>query len=503
MRVRLLHRDRAGDGTPLAAGAETLVQDLELEIVLRAMADGDDFLLEVARRGVLASLEDPEAIHYRQEVFADCLRHPDLVRDLYSLASEAVRGEREILRGFGDYPDAVLRRAVERLELFGRSLRRLRAIADARGASVHSEGLRTFFERIGGELDDEWFVSFDRHLEDLRFRHGVTFSAALGPGNQGTAHLLHRTVPRGIGWWTRLRLSDEDGFTIEVDGRSETATRQLAELRERGVALVADVGAQSADHVSDFLQELRAEIGFYLGGVNLREQLASRGVPVSRPAPHPSSASGLAFSGLRDVALTLLGPAPVVPNDLVAEDRPLLLVTGANQGGKSTFLRSVGQAQLLLQCGLHVAAESFQSAPCAGLFTHFRREEDARLASGKLDEELRRMSGIVDRLRPGAMLLCNESFAATNEGEGSEIAYQVVRALRDSGVRVLFVTHLYELTSRLRQEAPDTMFLRAERQADGTRTFRIVEGEPLSTSFGRDLYRRLFPESEGEATDDP
>ncbi len=115
------------------------------------------------------------------------------------------------------------------------------------------------------------------------------------------------------------------------------------------------------------------------------------------------------------------------------------------------------------------------------------------MKSGKLDEELSRMSDIADSISPGCLLLCNESFSSTNEREGSEIARQVVRALVEEGIRVFFVTHLYDLARGFYREGRDTaLFLRAERQADGARTFKVVEGEPLSTSYGEDLYRRIF-----------
>ena len=112
----------------------------------------------------------------------------------------------------------------------------------------------------------------------------------------------------------------------------------------------------------------------------------------------------------------------------------------------------------------------------AGLFTHYKREEDAAMKSGKFDEELARMSDIVDHLTPNSMLLFNESFAATNDREGSEIARQIVCALLESRIKVFFVTHLYEPAYGMsKSEAEDTLFLRAERKADGTRTFKLVE----------------------------
>ena len=169
------------------------------------------------------------------------------------------------------------------------------------------------------------------------------------------------------------------------------------------------------------------------------------------------------------------------------------MITGANQGGKSTFLRSVGLAQLMMQAGMFVPAEAFRANLCGAVFTHFKRAEDATMTSGKLDEELARMSEIADEIRRGDLLLCNESFASTNESEGAEIARQIVRAMTESGVKVVFVTHLYDLGRSLYHQKLDTaLFLRADRRPDGRRTLRMVAGKPLPTSYGQDSYRRIF-----------
>ena len=106
------------------------------------------------------------------------------------------------------------------------------------------------------------------------------------------------------------------------------------------------------------------------------------------------------------------------------------------------------------------------------------------------------MSAIVDDLTPGSLLLLNESFAATNEREGSEIAQQIVDAVTEADVRVVFVTHLNEFArARFERDETGTLCLRAERQPDGTRTFRLHEAVPERTSHGVDLYRAIF---EGE-----
>jgi len=99
----------------------------------------------------------------------------------------------------------------------------------------------------------------------------------------------------------------------------------------------------------------------------------------------------------------------------------------------------------------------------------------------------------VDKITPNSMVLFNESFAATNEREGSEIARQVVGALLQRRIKVFYVTHLYEFAHGVHDElGENTMFLRAERRSDGTRPFRLAEGEPQETSYGGDLYERIF-----------
>ena len=100
----------------------------------------------------------------------------------------------------------------------------------------------------------------------------------------------------------------------------------------------------------------------------------------------------------------------------------------------------------MMQCGMFVPAESYLLPISARAFSRTTNgKKTLRMKSGKLDEELSRMSDIVDHLTPNSMVLFNESFAATNEREGSEIARQITRALLEKHVKVFFVTHLYRI----------------------------------------------------------
>jgi DNA mismatch repair ATPase MutS len=407
----------------------------------------------------------------------DALNNPAIIQSIYDLTIEVIASEKKIYFGVITYPSSILRRSIEVLHLFVGLLKKLRTIAQT--DRFESEGFLRLFAMLRDELSDDYFRTVQNHLDELKFRGGVLISAELGKGNKGTNYILRKQDKKH--WWAlgakTLHVNDTSGAKI------------LAELRDRGINAAANALAQSVDHILSFFSMLRTELAFYIGCIHLQATLPQTCFPL----PIPPNEQCHAFQGLYDVSLALTTKQTVVGNAVSADQKDFVIITGANQGGKSTFLRSVGLAQVMMQCGMFVGAEYFCANVCNGLFTHFKREEDTTMSSGKLDEELSRLNEIINHLTAYSMVLFNESFAATNEREGSEIAGQIVRALAESHVKVFFVTHLYEFARDLYdQHLDNALFLRAERQTNGDRTFKMIEGEPLQTSYGKDLYRKLF-----------
>jgi hypothetical protein len=526
MKALLLYADRDFDPqVARPANRAEVTEDLGLELLFRSMAQGDEFVLETVRTVVLSSLVDPNEILYRQRVLKDCAEHPAAVRELYELAGKTLAAERKIWGGLlDDYAEGVLHRSVAVLGVLSESLKQLRRIADRQSGKFRSEGLNTLFSMLSRDLDDDFLKALDGHLKRLTFGNGVSMSAVLGEASASPSYVL--LEPRPATWYRFLADRIDDVGTVDVrahpaqkepsapvlspalalapmlalrpGGRAVGSTEEgrlnaLSDLKARGISSVAISLAQASDSILAFLRSLRFELAFYVGCLNLHDQLAGMGQPVCAPEPLTGGGTRLSGHGLYDVCLSLSMRAKVVPNDFDADGKTLVMITGANRGGKSTFLRSVGQAQLMMQCGMFVAADAYRASTCDGLFTHFKREEDPTMRSGRLDEELSRMSAIVDAARPGSMLLANESIASTNEREGSAIARQIVRGLTESGVRVAYVTHLFDLARGFFDQNLDSaLFLRAEREDDSRRTFKVVEAEPLPTSHGEDLYRQIF-----------
>lgn len=511
MNVHLLYHNRDFDlEAPLPWQAEALTQDLELTTLFAAMSDNDKFIFQVSKQVVLTGFEaDLKTIRYRQEILHDCLQQQKVVEDFYALVGKAMSlAEKQYLGFLVRYPDSVLRRAIEHMQLFLEVIRNLRKFAKAQAEKFTSEGWTRFFTSLQEELSDDYLATIEWHLQQLRFSDGILLSAELGSGNKGCNYRLHRhRMPlhsslAHLTQWLKSRFPHKlPPHSFLLPPEDEAGGRALTELRNHGITLAARALAQSRDQVHAFFRNLQIELAFYLGCMNLHGTLAGKGEPLCFPSPEASPEKCLSFRGLYDPCLSLSVSGRVVGNKIAADGKKLILITGANQGGKTTFLRSLGQAQLMMQCGMFVAAETFRASLCTALFTHFKREEDSSLKSGKLDEELARMSGIIDHLTPWSIVLMNESFAATNEREGSEIARQVIVPLLEERIRIVCVTHLYDLArSFYVNRGGSTLFLLAEREESGTRTFKLTTGEPLSTSFGEDLYREIFGESPGRSS---
>ena len=496
MKVLFLYKNHDADMQQKLPWNEVeLIQDLELNTLFGAMASGDEFLFEVVKRIILSALNiDLETIGYRQNILKDCLNNPSIVREIYAIAVEAIESRKSSWYGiFTKYPSSVLSGSIGMMEIYVGILKKLRNIADGHADKFGSEGFSQFFKMLEKELSDEYFITVQNYLEGLRLKEGVLIGAELGKGNKGIHYTLHKLDDQKLNWFQNLFASKPDVYTFNIHPRDESGTRALSELRDEGINLVANVLAQSADHILGFFKLLRIETGFYLGCLNLQEQLIQLAEPIAFPIPGALQERKQSFKGLYDVCLALSMKQKIVGNDLNADNKNLVIITGANQGGKSTFLRSIGLSQLMMQSGMFVCAESFSANICDSLFTHFKREEDATMKSGKFDEELSRMSDITDHVTSNSILLFNESFAATNDREGSEIAGQIVSALLESRIKVFFVTHLYEFAQHFYdKKIQSAIFLRAERQPDTERTFKITGGEPLETSYGPDLYNRIF-----------
>ncbi len=464
---------------------DTLKADLELNAILDSISGGDKFIRSACMSALFAPLQDLAMVNYRHEVLADAVAHPEVVRSLYDLCLEAEKRRKSTIHWMTNYYlSSTYSGAIQYLINFTETLQKLRQLAEANLKDFRSAGFTGFFRMLQEELPDTYLDKVRSQLTELSNQDGYLVSARLGAYLQGVDYVLHRREKK------LLNLDFMKAQTYKLSDKDQPA-EDISARKDRAINEVTNALAQSAEHLSHFFDTLRSELGFYVGCLNFLEQMKGYGMPTCIPTLTDRDGDSRSWEQMYDIALVFTKKSAVSGNTFQVQHKKLYLITGANQGGKSTFLRSLGQAQLMAQAGMPVAAAEFTAPIRRVTFTHFKKEEDKYMKSGKLDEELERMSRIADHIRPGDMIIFNEAFAATNEREGSEIMRQVTEALVGHGVEVFSVSHLHAYaTAFLGRE--EVQYLRAQRLEDGRRTFSILPGEPLETAFGEDLYKKIF-----------
>lgn len=500
MMVQLLYED--GERKPCRlVNEEELMQDLNLDVLFQAMSRNNSFLYETVKSVILSGGIDIGTIRYRQEILRDCMENPAVIQGIYDIAAKAVidaiRYREYTQPNYARVVPVSVRvlKSVGLLEILVQQAEKLKDLLRSNQKYFQSKGLATFCERFHKAFPEPFFPQVKENIADLNYLcegGRLILGVKIGKGLKGTGYVLRKLSTDAADLANRRKHPKTSRWNeIVLDNYSLASSAR--EIEDAGLIRILRLINYFNSTMMRFFETLQFEAGFYAGCVHLYLTLCEMNLPVSLPHPQAMGEKQLSFMGLYDLSLALSDKKKPVDNDLSASGRRLIVITGANQGGKSTFLRSIGLAQLMMQCGLFVAAGSFQSGLCDKLFTHFIRDEDIHMDSGKLDEELTRTERIVDHVTPYSLLLMNESFASTTEREGSQIARDIITAFTEAGIRVLFVTHLFEFAwTTYLEQCDSTLFLRAGRNGDGSRSFIIREGEPLRTSFGEDLYNSII-----------
>ena len=473
--------------------SDSLIGDLGLNPILNAMSSGDQFLLKNSTTFILNSLNSIENIKYRQQVMQDFIEHRDYADKIYNITVSFITEAQKQFFWFSDNASLSMQISIGIIKLFSEKIAEIREIIGNMIGEAKSTGLKKFYSTVSDTFGPEYMATILENLERLQFKDGITMSVSLGMGNEGKDYILHKpdTGKKNI----KQIVGDKiwQHYTYTLPERDIGGGEEITDIRNRGVKKTAMVVKRSAQNCMEFFKELRCEIGFYISSINLLEHLKSRSGQYCFPEPQETESTALEFSGLYDLGLMLTTNSKIVPNNLDGDGKNLFVITGTNRGGKSTFLRSIGQAQLMMQAGMFVATESYSGSVVSGIFTHFKHEEDKTMERGKFDDELSTMNLIADHIRRNSLILFNESFSSTNTREGAEVAMGITKALLESGIKIFFVSHLFEFASAMmEQNNESSVFLIAERADNGEHTYRIVEGSPSITGYGMDLYRKIF-----------
>ena len=476
--------------------ASVLKNDLHVDVLLRAMAGEDRRMADACEHVLLHPLTDRDAILARAAVRMDAAAYPGLFSVWLSAARTASDGAARYAEFQKPRYDHVISNQKKLLteiqiaRLYLQSLRQISTAACAETGAFRSPAVRAFVRDIARRYGEQTIARMEARLDlldTLRRSDDLTLRASVGFGLRPANVTLQSLAGQDNG----ARARSPKGETAVP--LSSVALGQNAEDAVQSAVLpLLRATADLNRGLRRFFDTLTFQLCFYVGCTRLRERLAALGAALCEPDLLPG-ASGVESDNLRGVGLMLQENKLPSGNDARFAGKRLILVTGVNQGGKTSFLRSFGLAQLMAQCGLFVTAEAYRCPLYDGVYTHFPAGEDTDRGMGLLDVELRRLSKIVDCIKPHSLLLLNETFQTTMPQDAKYLAEVAVQAIVDCGVTVLFVTHLYAYAASLyAQRRPDVLFLRAGRGDGRQPAYLLQEGRPYASAEGEALYREVL-----------
>ncbi|HBL85164.1 MAG: hypothetical protein A2Y17_01340 [Clostridiales bacterium GWF2_38_85] len=267
------------------------------------------------------------------------------------------------------------------------------------------------------------------------------------------------------------------------------------ELYKTSIQNLCSIVSQINSAILEIFRELKKAAGFFIAAMKIMYYLDTIRFPYCIPELSDDISFGIEAKGLYDLSLTAYEhEGNITVNSFDCTESNILIVTGLNSGGKTTFLRSVGIAQLFAQAGLFVPAEHYKCSCFCGILTHFPTEEDSKMDFGKLADELTRLRKDFPIITRGGLALFNESFSTTTTREGAEIAVDVLRALSQTDATVIFVTHLYELAANIDKlnsclcNGIKAVSMVTEYKENGTRTYKIIKGQPIEDLHATELF---------------
>jgi DNA mismatch repair protein MutS len=236
-----------------------------------------------------------------------------------------------------------------------------------------------------------------------------------------------------------------------------------------------DYSARRRDYLDATIGAFDREVQFLVAYLEYIEQFKSAGLTFCYPQVSERAEEVCADRAF-DLALAnklVSGKSSMVCNDFALNDpERILVVTGPNQGGKTTFARMFGQLHYLASLGYPVPGRRARLSLPDRIFTHFEVEEELATLRGKLEDELFRVHEVLQEATSTSIVVMNESFTSTTLSDARLLGTEVITQITELGSLCVYVTFVDELASV--SDATVSMVSTVLPDNPAERTYRIV-----------------------------
>lgn len=481
----------ASDGS---VQAPECLADLNLDQIVDAIVGGDEYTL---RPFFLSPLTTTRAVEYRQEVmrdlesertsghvteFAGAMR---LVREQLAKAAKvsSLQSQRLFLDAQRTYSQAIGN--------FSECLQ---------GAPLNSRGLRGFGAYLSRYVASPAFASrtFEAgalllELDSIRYSVHIkdnTVSVSRYEGQADYSDEVTETFAKFSQGESRSYVGPTKD-SIDMSHVEEKILSLVARLFPATFAKLAEFCERNHGFIDAAIARFDREIQFYVACREYMARFVARGLPICYPevrSQPPTVFARDTFDAALADSLIARG-ASVVLNDITLEDdERVIVVSGPNQGGKTTFARVFGQLHYLASLGCPVPGRAVRVALFDRILTHFEREEHVENLRSKLEDDLLRIHHVLERATDRSIIIVNEIFSSTTTGDAYFLARQIVEQILEIGARCICVTFLDALAST--EHRVVSMVSMVSTIDPAIRTYKVARRPPGGRSYAASIAEK-------------
>lgn len=483
--------------------------------------------------------DDEEVIRYRQDILDDLIGNPEVAAGMSKLIKIMLSNDKTNLYDLST-PDSFtsLDAAISGFEAYTECVELMHGLWLSKKDAIRSEGLKRMFTFFENNHSDKDYVKLREEVTELRdslngkircVTVAINLNENLVPTEAGVIGwsdkvcepkptVIDRIVSFGVKGENPKALHElRTKYTGENEPNSQNGVLNMTDkVLFEELDFIVKKYVKSIDSI---LKKYRAigfedihiieyQLDFYMSAVHMIENARSKGLQMCRPVILPADERRAEIKGLFDPIyfneaniynLRSKEKKSVVTNDISFDETAgFYIITGANNGGKTTFVRSVGICQVLAQAGLYVPAESCTISMVDCIYTHFPKEEQVGIDASRFTTEIKEFKEISDTITDRSMLLMNESIQSTTPQECVDIAGQLVRIFCVIGVRGLFATHLTDMAKKAVGYNDDPLvrtktesLVASVNEESGERLYKIVRGYPGETGYAGAVFEKF------------
>ncbi len=465
--------------------------DLQLDGISKAIISK---YMEFDIRKYLYTLPDSlDVVKYRQEIYRDLEMNEGLIKGLKQYTNQVLESEKSY-KFYQQMDDPVKRGSYLLLtcQNYLCALELLKNVLD--GAKLSSRGLRNLHDIIKEKMEESSFQSFREKVKaSFSYMEQLKLTLLLKDHEISVLEQTEKEESEESIIKQLYKYMNSFGISVEFSIESDVVTNIFPAPLETSALenTIVDILQKSRPEAFSVLQEfasfsfaleeepfvaLKEEFIFYVSFYEFEHLLKEVGYQLQYPEIHTDGQ--FSVTDVYDVALAWknrFSNEKVVPNNIsYRKDKSFLVITGPNQGGKTTLARAMGQSVYFMLLGLKAPCTKMITPFFERILTHFEVEESVETGAGKLKEELQRLRPMMLVDTQNSFVILNELFTTATTYDAQIMARRVMEHFIEHQCRGIYVTHIQELADEKEIVGIQSMVAQVDEEDHSIRTFRIL-----------------------------